>query len=500
MKNNQKVLPKNLVDEVLNKLKSGENETNIRKYIRNSLRVGKSYGNEIFRRIKDQYSGPIPIGTKTLEKDQIKNFEFEKKWHFNKEERNYIVFLKSAARAIIVDETTHNNMQRAYTSSENVKVEDICSASGFPLSLFSEYKAIFGWVRNGSHFSDEQIENNSVEDLVEDAVQQKKWEVIQESKKKIWKETESNSKKWIEFEENCLGPFNELLSKWSPPKYIPVPNVKLTKNVNNPHSLLVICGDWHVGAIANPRYLYRSKEWNYEILCESAKEYSNKIRQEVNSRTYNFNEIVLCLGGDIIHTLTGYTDAGTKLEYEFIEEDQLDYAFSLMVSFINELLTIVPSIRGFCVAGNHSTLGDYVLSKMLETYYRNEDRISFEISTKRYLPFKILDSLVILDHGASGKGVKSKMPRSGAGREAYVKGIFLENPEMLINTKSRVIVSNDVHHHQHIEYNNFDLIISPTLVKGCRYADFSGYKSRPAQSVHVFDKDGIKEMIRFYFD
>lgn len=496
-----------LNDQVKARLGAGERESDIRKFVRQQLGLGKSQGNAVYNKIRAQITMPQTVQSTYInknnmssEKEKIKNLEFDKKWIFNKDEKTYVVFLKSASRAILVDEETHNNMLRAYTSKEEVKVEDICSANDFPLSLFNEYKTIFGWTRNGSNLSDEMIESKSVEELVEDTVQNKRWEILQESKKRIWKETESNSRKWMEFEENCLWPFDNVLQKWSPPKYVPAPNVKVSNKGKGSHSMLIIAADWHVGGIANPRYLYRSKEWNYDILCEAAKEYSDKIRAEINSRSYPFEEAVLAIGGDMLHTLTGFTDGGTKLEYEFIGEEQMDFAFSLMVSFVNELLTIFPKIRLYSVSGNHDSLGDYVLSKMLSFYYKEDKRIEFEISTKRYLPFKILSSLVILDHGASGKGIRSKLPRSGAGREAYVKGIFLENPELLLDVKSKLLISNDKHHFEHTEYNDFDLIISPTIVKGCRYADFSGFKSRPAQSVHVFDNDGIKEMIRFYFD
>jgi hypothetical protein len=503
-----KINMSNIQEEVSRRLNAGEKESDVRRFVRRELGLGKSQGNAKYNQMRAQILAPKIAGeverkevkvSSSSEKEKIKNLEFEKGYLFNREDRTYVVFLKSAARAIVVDEEMHNGMLRAYTSKEDISVEDICSSFSFPHTLFREYARQFGWIRTGTHLSDEVVENHTVEELVESVIQEKKWQVLQESKKRLWSSTENNSKKWMEFEEDCLKPFERVLDKWSPPEYTPVQKPKEVKE-NDSHVMLIGAADWHVGGIANPRYLYRSKEWNYEVLCEMAKQYGEKIRNEVNSRKYSINSAFLAIGGDICHTLTGYTDAGTKLEYEFIGEDQIDYAFSLMVSFINELLSTFETLNIKNCSGNHSFFGDYVLAKMLECYYRTENRIAFEITTKRYLPFKILNSLVILDHGASGKGLKSKLPRSGTGRESYVKGIFLENPELLIGVKSKIFYSQDKHHWEHIEYNDFDLIISPSIVRGDLFSDFSGFKSRPAQSVHVFNNDGIKELIRFYFD
>ena len=138
----------NLKSEVKNRLDRGERESDVRKFVRKTLGLGKSQGNVIFNKIKSEISSPVESFNtctqvnKFTNQEQIKNLEFNKKWIYNKEDKTYVVFLKSASRAILVDEETHNNMQRAYTSKDETRVEDICSANNFPLSLFAEYKTV----------------------------------------------------------------------------------------------------------------------------------------------------------------------------------------------------------------------------------------------------------------------------------------------------------------------------------------------------------------------
>jgi hypothetical protein len=75
--------------------------------------------------------------------------------------------------------------------------------------------------------------------------------------------------------------------------------------------MLVNVADIHVGARADERFLYRQKNWRHIDLIDAMKSYSAKIAKEISDRQNTFEKCVLTLGGDIIHTLTGYTDAGT---------------------------------------------------------------------------------------------------------------------------------------------------------------------------------------------
>jgi hypothetical protein len=104
-----------------------------------------------------------------------------------------------------------------------------------------------------------------------------------------------------------------------------------------------------------------------------------------------------------------------------------------------------------------------------------------------------------LDHGYSAV-TKSRLPAPGSGRENYINNLFMTKPEQLQNAKRLYYISADQHHMESSELTNVEHYMFSTLVGGCRYADNSGYKSRPRQSALVVTEKGVTQFLHFFFD
>lgn len=480
-----------VVNKVAAWISSGMPESESRKQLRELLNLGKSQGNAVYNQIVSGIKVSSETGT---------GLEFvSSRYTYNKENDSYIFNLKCRLKPLVLHGSKVKSIVRSYSSwGEDLTTNEICRTYSLTPEIFGELRSILNLTKDKEPLTSEEVLYNSVEQSVEQIIEEKRYRIYQKYEKEDWKQTQVDAAKWREFCSKQLDPFARFIHKWEPP-----PNYKIQrpkKNNDAKRALLVNIADIHVGAKADERFLYRQKNWRHSDLVDAMKDYCNKIYYEISDRKTGFDKCIVTLGGDIAHTLSGYTDGNTKLDYEFIGEDQIDYAFSLLVAFINEMLSIFSVVDVKSVNGNHSYLGDYVIAKLLQTYYRNNKDITFDITSKRYLPFKIMDTLVILDHGASGKGIKSKLPGGALARDSYIQGILLDKPEMLLGTKSRIFLTNDKHHYEHIERSDFDLIISPSIVGGDLYSDFNCWKSRPAQSLYVIDEDGLKETIRIYFD
>lgn len=482
-----------MIEEVQQKIRDGVNRTEIRKFIEAECSVKKGRANEIYREIAKGMEKAASVGVED-------SLQFvSDKYCVNKESDTYIINLSCQQAPLVIPGAKIRAIFRSYSGwGENLTVTEICRKFGLTPIVFNEMKRIFGLVKAREPLTAEQVFDNDPDKSAEQILEEKRLQVYQEYEKRSWKETQEEAKKWREFKALQLDPFARFLEEWTPPQYKPVPAPK--KQKAGAKYMLINVADIHVGSRAGGRFLYRQREWNYSELEKSMADYVSQIKDEVDDRTTGFEAAYLTIGGDICHTLTGFTDNGTKLESEFLGEDQLDYAFALMACFIQQVLAIFPKVHVKAVGGNHSYLGDYAVNRFLSVYFRGEPRIDFEVTTKRYLPFKVLDTLVVLDHGASGKGIKSKLPRSGAEQNSYVQGIFLDRPEMLIGTKSRIFLTNDKHHYNYVERNHFDLVICPSIVGGDLYSDFNGWASRPSQCIFVLDERGMRETIRLYFD
>jgi hypothetical protein len=498
-----KVTPE-IIKEIKSKINSGVVETEIRKWFRESMNLRKSRANELFLSIKKtidsenkyqyKYSDPAPeVKVPGKSTPATSN-----RYTYDTNADTYTLYLKSHETPLIVTGAKHRAICRSYSQiGENLNSYQVCAKYNLTPKMFNEYKTIFNLTKLNEPLSDEEVNFQSVEDNVSSLLEDKRFKIFNEFTKKSLNEMEADATKWKSFQLRFLDPVSNLLESWTPPAYKPYPFKPLQKIEDK--TMLINVADIHVGAKADGRFLYRQKNWNSSDLAAAMKDYSQKIVDILNSRQYGYSDAVVTLGGDIIHTLTGHTDKGTKLNYEFIEEDQVDFAFSILVLFIENMLSIFPTVSVKSVSGNHSSLGDYVVAKMLEIYFKSEDRIHFEITNQRYLPFKIHDSLFILDHGSSFKGVKSKLPNRGSGRNSYIQSILLARPELLTNINQKYFITNDKHHFEYEEHTDFEMILCPSIVGGDRYSDLLGFGSRASQCVFTVDNTGIKEIIKLYF-
>lgn len=494
-----KVTPE-IIEEIKNKFDSGISESDIRKWFRVSVNLKKSRANELFRYI----TTGIKNQPKVIYKDTVKEQVIEKlsskstRYKYDQDTDCYTLYLKCVENPLSITGAKHRAICRSYSQiGENLTAYDICVKYNLSPKIFNEYKSIFNLTKSSEPLTDEELVEYSVEDNVNSLLESNRFKILNEFEKKKLKQTQLDALKWKKFEINFLDPVSNILENWMPPSYTPR-QFNLVKKIND-KTLLINVADIHVGAKADARFMYRQKEWKASDLSEAMKNYSQKIIDVIQERQYGYKDAVVTLGGDIIHTLTGYTDKGTKLNYEFIEEDQIDFAFSMLVLFIENILSIFPNVSVKSVSGNHSSLGDYVISKMLEIYFRSEKRISFEISNQRYLPFKIYNSLFVLDHGSSFKGVRSKLPNRGSERNSYIQSILLAKPELLKDLNQKYFITNDKHHFEYEEHTDFEMILCPSIVGGDRYSDLLGFGSRPSQCVFTIDKTGITEIIKLYF-
>jgi len=477
-------------------LKEGHKESDVRRWFRETLGLSKSQGNSV-------YNETVKSLKSVAKSDNIisdsAGLEFvSDRYTYNQLNDTYVINLKCQGKPLVVSGSRHRAICRSYSDwGDGLNSDEICKKYALTPEIFDEYRRIFSLTKQKEPLSIEEVLENSVEDNVGKILEEKRYKIYQQYEKESWKNIQAAAIKWQRFQAKEFDPFCNFIESWNPPVYNPVEFKNKTK-VGDKHFVASL-SDIHVGLISHGRFNYFKGEWSHKDLEESIKQYTAKIRDEVDNRKTGFKDAYLLLAGDICHTLSGFTDKGTKLEYEFIAENQFDLAFNIIVYFLNELLAIFPEINIKSVAGNHSSFGDYVVAKALEAYYRTEPRLKFEITTKRYLPFKIEDSLFILEHGYS-PFYKSRLPNAKNQRENYINGLFLSKPELLQGIRTKYYLSADQHHSETKETNFYEQIMFSTIVAADRHSDNCGYVNRARQNCLVIDKEGLREIIHFYFD
>lgn len=351
---------------------------------------------------------------------------------------------------------------------------------------------------NSLPLTEEVLEVQDENILVQDMLKQKAFNISQKFQKEDWKRTQVDALKWQRFEEDKLKPFKNFLQNWKPEKYTPIKLQTTPSASTQQKNLLVGCSDWHYGLIASERYLFNQKEWNINKTVEAVKDYSRQICALIQKEKYS-NVSLLGLG-DLIHGLDGKTDKGTILEAHPLNEEQLEIAFNSILSFVKDILSVAKNVVFYGCPGNHSALGDFVVYKMLEVYFREEKRIKFNITNKRNILFEWGDNLFLMEHGYASVA-KDRLPKPGKQRENYINNLFMSKTPLMAKKKHFYYLSADQHHSESYELTSVEGYMFPTLVGGCRHADNSGYKARPRQSALVVDKNkGVTDVKFFYFD
>lgn len=426
------------------------------------------------------------------------DLKFTEKYVYNKEDDKYVIYLKAANGNVVIPGYIVRGLIENYSNwySNEKSITEICRNYKIPRNYFNELKDVLGITHDSEPISREELIERDIEDITEDILQKKKFQLYQQVQKRSWEETEEAAKKWNKLQEGVYDPFTNFLSAWQPPKYTPIkysgPKQK-SKATNK--ALLVGLSDVHFGAKTNVKDSFRNKSYSTEEAVECLDKYSSDVRDIVEERNYAFDECVLVSLGDILHTTgTGFTAKGTMLVHDCIKEEQFNHAFDSITKFISNLLSLFPKVTVKSVKGNHNDFGDYVLFKALEAYFNNEKRIKFEVFQTDHGLFKVNKTLFIISHGYSAE-YKARIPTTGKARESYIANLFLSKPEALIGINQKVLLTADQHHLEMKEYAEFEHYMLSTTVRGDKHSESMGMNNIPRQSCFVIDKDYIKETV-----
>lgn len=427
--------------------------------------------------------------------------KFTKKYVYNKEDDKYVMYLKSANNNIVLSGDTVRGIVKNYSNwcGKEHSINELCRNYKIPRAYFNELREVLEITHDSEPITQEELLERDVDEIAEDLVQQKKFQLHQEFQKRSWEQTEEAASKWFKLQEGVYNPFTNFLNSWNPPKYNPVKySGPVKKNKPSNKALLVGLSDVHFGAKSNSKDSYRNKGYSTEEAAACLDTYANNIKNIVEERNYTFDECVLTSLGDILHTTgSGFTTKGTMLVHDCVKEEQFNAAFESISKLIVNLLSLFPKVHVKSVKGNHNDFGDYVLFKALECYFRTEKRISFDVFQSDHGLFKINKCLFIISHGYSAE-YKGRIPAQGKARESYIANLFLSKPETLLDVKQKVLLTADQHHLEMREYAEFEHYMLSTTVRGDKHSEAMGLNNIARQSCFVIDSEGVKEILYCY--
>ena len=427
------------------------------------------------------------------------SLKFTEKYVYNKEDDKYVMWLRAANGNVVLNGDVVRGIKENYSNwyGNDHTINEVCRNYKIPRNYLVEILRVLGITHDSEPITDEQLKDRDIQEVTNDILQKKKFQLYQEFQKKSWKETEEAARKWQRLQEGVIDPFASFLTNWQPPKYAPIKYTGPAKGKKS-KSLLVGLSDVHFGAKTNKNESYRGKGYSTKEAEEYITAYAKEITKIVEDRNYGFDKCVLAALGDILHTTgAGFTTKGTMLVHDCIKEEQFTFAFDSIVYLINTLLALFGKVEVKSVKGNHNDFGYWVLFKALEAYYRTEQRICFEVFQADHGLFKVQNTLFVASHGYSAE-YKGRLPAGGKARESYVANLFLSKPETLIGVGQKVLLTADQHHLEMKEYAEFEHYMLSTTVRGDKHSEAMGLNNISRQSCFVLDEVGIKEIVYCY--
>ena len=438
--------------------------------------------------------------TKEDDSEEGSDVDVKKDYVYNKATDKYIVFMKTMKRNFVVPGHQHRAMVREYSNwnGSASTINEICRKFSMSRPQFTEYKNIMGWTHDLEPFSTEEVADRETEDMVDEALQNKRMALLQEYQRQDWKKTKEDADNWNKFLTGRVDPFETALTNW---KGITCDPIKKTfnKKSDSDRTMVVGLSDLHIGGLAEERYLYKGKKWDIETQKECMNDYADQICSLVLNNVEGFKSCEILGIGDWMQGLRGETTKGTKISCDRILDTQYDAALTLVSVFISRMAMIFPEVNIHIVRGNHDGADLYHLAKTLEAYFRNEQTIKFDIVSSRTLAFRVNDVLLVMDHGASDV-YKAAIPRNGKRRESYIQSLLLSKPELLDGAKQKLFIQGDLHHYEQTEFNDFEFVMMGAMPVGDQYADGIGLHSRARQNGLIIGSNGLEAVHHFYFD
>jgi len=418
---------------------------------------------------KMKHSGILNI---TVEEKVEKNVFAEKvpeSYFYDQVNDEYFTFLSTANTMIKVEGDRHRAMKVAYSSmvGKPASINEVCREFGIPRAWFDEYRRRHGWTRDMDIYTDEQIMDSNVEQLVEDLVLKRRHELHKKFERKKWKEIEEDADKYRMFETNVLADFKNLIQE----KATSVSQLSLPVS-NDPFSLVISPTDFHWG-----KYGWVDEVGETYDFDEAKKRLMGKT-QELIKRLYSKPEqIIISTGSDWFHVDNdaGTTTKGTPQDMIGSPAEILMTGCKLAREHIDLLRQVAP-VKVVFMPGNHDRMSAIALMMYLSAVYEDcEDcEVVVSPSSRQYVEYG--NNLLGFIHGDGAKNLEELMS--------------CEQRELWGKCQHHTWFHGHLHHRKVLESKGCMIIQLPSLAGHDRYHARQGYTtSQAGLAAHIIDKE-----------
>lgn len=244
--------------------------------------------------------------------------------------------------------------------------------------------------------------------------------------------------------------------------------------------LLIDIADLHMNLQAS--VFTTGNEYN----CDIAEQLFFYVIEDILTRTrnYNFDEIVFCVGGDMLNgdNLLGSTTKGTPQISDLHYYDAYEKLCAMTIKAI-DLLKEKSKVSVIYVMGNHDELAGFKLAKYVDAWFRNDDRVfvDYRPIARKYKLYG--NTLLCFAH--DGKVQKLPSIIADEARQYWSQAETVEVFLQHLHTEQLLL-----------EENNIRIQRLPTISGRSKWNADQGYNSKRQCKSFVFDsEDGLTDVL-----
>jgi hypothetical protein len=393
----------------------------------------------------------------------------EKSYYYDNTNDTYVTFLAIAGKMLVIDGEKHREMKTAYSNmiGEELSISEMARKFDMPKAWLEEYKRRHGWTHDMNPYTDEQIQDSNVDDLITDLMNQKKNELHTKFERQKWKTIEKDAEKYQRFEYEVLNEFRQL---------IPQTDLEVTKlemvDGSHDYSLVVSPTDFHWGKYGWVDEV--GEKYDFEEAKKRLMEKTSELITRLPSRP---EQIILSTGSDWFHvdTDTGTTTRGTPQDMCGSPAEILMTGCQMAREHIDLLRQVAP-VKVVFMPGNHDRMSAIALMMYLSAVYENVDDCEVVVSpsTRQYVEYG--NNLLGFIHGDGAKNL--------------VELMSCEKRELWGKCEHHIWFHGHLHHRKLTENKGAMIVQLPSLAGHDRYHARQGYTtSKAGLAAHIIDKE-----------
>ena len=396
----------------------------------------------------------------------------DSRYYYAKDSDTYVTFLSRSKQPLVVPGDVHRSMKQSYSNWDGnpKRVNQICREYSIPRSWFIEYKSIHGWTHDSEPFSDEEMVTRNADDLVSDALQQRRRAVTQKYEVERWKEIQAQANKWMRFEVEVLERLVCTI-KENAPDYT-VPKIRLAR-AERKYAVVTCATDFHWGMYSWGKET--GEAYNREIAESRLRTTTEDLMSRLPGQP---EEIILAVGSDWFH-IDGdihATTRGTPQDTDGSPAEILVTGCELARDHINLLRQIAP-VKVVLMAGNHDRSNALALLLFIAAWFKDtaDVEVVHNFNPRVYINYG--NTLMGFHHGDGTKTEKLGTCMANEARHQW--GI----------TKYHIFFGGHYHHERVREVGGIKHYQMPSLAGTDRFHARKGYvDSVPGLAAYIVDK------------